>query len=110
MLTHGIALGIETWRAFLDRMGWSGGEVDKVICHQVGSAHRETILKALDIPESKDFATYPFLGNTGTVALPITAATRGRSGISRARRSSRIPRYRQRAQLFDAGAGVVSCR
>jgi 3-oxoacyl-[acyl-carrier-protein] synthase-3 len=74
VLTHGIDLGIQTWHAFLDRMRWTGSQVDKVICHQVGSAHRETILKALDIPESKDFATYPFLGNTGTVALPITAA------------------------------------
>jgi acyl-CoA:acyl-CoA alkyltransferase len=74
VLTHGIELGIQTWHAFLDRLGWTGGQVDKVICHQVGSAHRDTILKALDIPESKDFATYPFLGNTGTVALPITAA------------------------------------
>jgi acyl-CoA:acyl-CoA alkyltransferase len=74
VLTHGIALGVQTWHAFLDRLGWTGAQVDKVICHQVGSAHRETILKALEIPESKDFATYPFLGNTGTVALPLTAA------------------------------------
>jgi acyl-CoA:acyl-CoA alkyltransferase len=74
VLTHGIELGIQTWHAFLDSLGWTGGQVDKVICHQVGSAHRDTILKALDIPVSKDFATYPFLGNTGTVALPITAA------------------------------------
>jgi 3-oxoacyl-[acyl-carrier-protein] synthase-3 len=74
VLTHGIELGIQTWHAFLERLGWSGAQVDKVICHQVGSAHRETILKGLEIPESKDFATYPFLGNTGTVALPITAA------------------------------------
>ena len=74
VLTHGIELGVQTWQAFLDRMGWTGSQVDKVICHQVGGAHRDTILKALEIPVSKDFATYPFLGNTGTVALPLTAA------------------------------------
>ena len=74
VLTHGIELGIQTWQAFLEKLGWTAAQVDKVICHQVGSAHRDTILKALEIPESKDFATYPFLGNTGTVALPITAA------------------------------------
>jgi 3-oxoacyl-[acyl-carrier-protein] synthase-3 len=74
VLTHGIELGVQTWHAFLDRLEWTPSQVDKVICHQVGSAHRETILKAIGIPESKDFATYPFLGNTGTVALPITAA------------------------------------
>ena len=74
VLTHGIELGVQTWRAFLAKLGWAASQVDKVICHQVGSAHRDTILKALEIPDSKDFATYPFLGNTGTVALPITAA------------------------------------
>ena len=74
VLTHGIELGVQTWHAFLARMGWQASQVDKVICHQVGAAHRDTILKALEIPDSKDFATYPFLGNTGTVALPITAA------------------------------------
>ncbi len=74
VLTNGIELGVQTWNAFLERMSWTASQVDKVICHQVGAAHRETILKALEIPESKDFATYPFLGNTGTVALPITAA------------------------------------
>jgi 3-oxoacyl-[acyl-carrier-protein] synthase-3 len=74
VLTHGVALGKETWRTFLERLGWTAGEVDKVICHQVGSAHRETILSSLSIPESKDFSTYPYLGNMGTVSLPMTAA------------------------------------
>jgi acyl-CoA:acyl-CoA alkyltransferase len=74
VLTNGIELGVQTWNAFLRKMNWTAGRVDKVICHQVGAAHRETILKALEIPEEKDFATYPFLGNTGTVALPLTAA------------------------------------
>ena len=39
----------------------------------MGSSHRDTILKSLGIPESKDFSTYPYLGNMGTVSLPLTA-------------------------------------
>jgi len=74
VLANGVELGKETWRAFLRRLGWGEDEVDKVICHQVGSAHRETILKSLSIPESRDFSTYPYLGNMGTVSLPLTAA------------------------------------
>jgi 3-oxoacyl-[acyl-carrier-protein] synthase-3 len=74
VLTHGVELGKETWQVFLQRLGWSPGEVDKVICHQVGSAHRETILNSLGISESRDFSTYPYLGNMGTVSLPLTAA------------------------------------
>ncbi len=55
-------------------LGWRDGQVDKVICHQVGSSHRETILRSLGIPESKDFSTFAYLGNMGTVSLPMTAA------------------------------------
>jgi acyl-CoA:acyl-CoA alkyltransferase len=73
VLAHGVELGLQTWRAFLLRLGWSGDLVDKVICHQVGSSHRDSLLKSLGVPDSKDFATYRYLGNMGTVSLPITA-------------------------------------
>jgi acyl-CoA:acyl-CoA alkyltransferase len=74
VLKHGVELGQRTWKAFLDRMGWAAADVDKVICHQVGSGHRDTILKTLNIPLEKDFSTYEYLGNIGTVSLPLTAA------------------------------------
>ncbi len=74
VLVHGVELGQETYRTFLERLGWSANGVDKVICHQVGSAHRQAILRSLAIPQSRDFSTYPFLGNMGTVSLPLTAA------------------------------------
>jgi 3-oxoacyl-[acyl-carrier-protein] synthase III len=73
VLAHGVELGVQTWRAFLQQLDWSGEQVDKVICHQVGSSHRDTILKMLGVPDSKDFPTYPYLGNMGTVSLPLTA-------------------------------------
>ena len=45
-----------------------------MICHQVGSGHREAILKSLSLDRSMDYSTYPYLGNMGTVSLPLTAA------------------------------------
>ena len=45
-----------------------------MICHQVGAAHRDTILRSLGIAPDKDFSTFPYLGNIGTVSLPLTAA------------------------------------
>ena len=84
------------------------GQVDKVICHQVGSSHRETILKSLGIPESKDFSTFPYLGNMGTVSLPLTAALAEDREFLRARRPRRVPGDRQRAQLHDARRGMVT--
>lgn len=74
VLKHGAKLGVQTWGAFLKKMGWAKDQVDKVICHQVGEGHRDTILRELGIAREKDFSTYKYLGNIGTVSLPLTAA------------------------------------
>src|SRR5262245_10982563 len=74
VLEHGVALGVETWYAFLEEIGWTTEQVDRLICHQVGAPHRDTVLKAIGVPLEKDFQTYEYLGNIGTVSLPITAA------------------------------------
>lgn len=74
VLKNGVDLGLKTWNSFLKSMGWVRDQVDRVICHQVGGSHRDTILKTLGIDESRDFSTFPFLGNMGTVSLPLTAA------------------------------------
>jgi len=76
VLAHGVALGQDTWRAFLDELGWAKG-VERTVCHQVGRSHRETILRSIGVPEENDFVAYEYLGNTGTVALPIAAALAG---------------------------------
>jgi 3-oxoacyl-[acyl-carrier-protein] synthase-3 len=74
VLENGVALGVETWRSFLAEMGWSNEGIDRTVCHQVGGPHRETVMRAIGMPLEKDFQTYEFLGNIGTVSLPITAA------------------------------------
>lgn len=74
VLKNGVALGINTFQAFKQAFKLSENQPDKVICHQVGSAHQKTILDSLGIASEKDFTTYRFLGNIGTVSLPLTAA------------------------------------
>jgi 3-oxoacyl-[acyl-carrier-protein] synthase-3 len=74
VLSQGVELGMRTWQTFLRKLGWIKEHVDKVICHQVGSSHRDTILRSLGIAPEKDFSTFPYLGNMGTVSLPLTAA------------------------------------
>ncbi|KAF0221765.1 MAG: 3-oxoacyl-acyl-carrier-protein synthase [Geobacteraceae bacterium] len=74
VMNYGVELGRRTWAAFLPEVGWRADDVDRVVCHQVGSAHQSAILKTLGIPPDKDFTTYEFLGNMGTVSLPLTAA------------------------------------
>ena len=62
-------------------LGWLPKTVDRTICHQVGKTHREAILAAIGIPKANDFVTYDVLGNTGTVALPITLAMAAEQGF-----------------------------
>ncbi len=81
VLDNGVELGQRTWKRFLAEMGWSSDQVDKVICHQVGSAHQKAILQALEIPQEREFSTYRDLGNIGTVSLPLTAAQAEEQGF-----------------------------
>ncbi|MBE7214307.1 3-oxoacyl-ACP synthase III [Shewanella benthica] len=74
LLKEGVELARHTWSHFLEQRDWVVGQVDKVICHQVGSANRLKVLNALNIPPEKEFPTYQLLGNMGTVSLPVTAA------------------------------------
>jgi 3-oxoacyl-[acyl-carrier-protein] synthase-3 len=74
VLRHGVALGLRTWQAFLRRLGWMKEQIDKVICHQIGASHRDVMLQTLGISLEKDFSTFEYLGNMGTVSLPLTAA------------------------------------
>ena len=74
VLNNGVVLGIETYKAFKRELILSSEKPDKIICHQVGATHQRTILDAIEIPREKDFTTFKYLGNIGTVSLPITAA------------------------------------
>jgi len=74
LMHEGIALGREAFAQFLDQAGWSASDVSKTACHQVGSAHRKLMLEELGLDPKIDFATYPWLGNTGAAALPVTLA------------------------------------
>jgi 3-oxoacyl-[acyl-carrier-protein] synthase-3 len=74
VLQHGVALGVETFRDFRAALGLSDAQPGKIICHQVGATHQRSILEAIGIPAERDFTTFRYLGNIGTVSLPITAA------------------------------------
>lgn len=81
VLKHGVTLGLETYRTFRQTLGLSADQPDKIICHQVGASHQRSILEAIEIPAQKDFTTFQYLGNIGTVSLPITAAIAAERGF-----------------------------
>jgi 3-oxoacyl-[acyl-carrier-protein] synthase-3 len=81
LLKQGLAAGAETFGDFLQASGWTREETHKSICHQVGGTHRRLMLESLGLPVERDYATFPWLGNTGSVALPITLALAAENGF-----------------------------
>ncbi len=71
VLKYGIELSIKSYKAFNKELNRAQAP-DKIICHQVGAMHRATILDSLQMPKERDFSTFRYLGNMGTVSLPIT--------------------------------------
>lgn len=81
MLRHGGDLIRKVGEAFWREVNWTSEQLDKIIMHQVASANRDAILNNLGLPLEKDFSTFQFLGNMGTVSLPVTAAIAMERGI-----------------------------
>jgi 3-oxoacyl-[acyl-carrier-protein] synthase-3 len=80
LLTRGVAAARECFDSFLAELGWSRADVHKTICHQVGRAHRKALFAGLELDPGGDFSTLEYLGNTGSAALPITAAIAAERG------------------------------
>jgi 3-oxoacyl-[acyl-carrier-protein] synthase III len=99
LMQEGIATGVATFAAFLEEVGWSRQHIDKTFCHQVGAAHRKLMLESLGLDLAIDFATLETLGNTGSVALPLTLALGIEQGHLKAN---------ERAALLGIGSGINS--
>ncbi len=74
LMHEGIRVGKETFLESMDAIGWTPDQVDKTFCHQVGRAHRKLMLDTIGRDPATDYSTVEYLGNTGSVALPLTAA------------------------------------
>lgn len=72
LLKAGITLSKENWSLCMEVLGWANSTVNKIIPHQVGTAHRYGMLTELGLPLDRDFQTFETFGNTGSAALPLT--------------------------------------
>ncbi len=100
LLEAGVALAQRTFADFLGELGWErGGErgVQRVVTHQVGSAHRRLLFERLELDPALDFATFAELGNTGSAALPTALALALERGHVRAG---------ERVALLGIGSGL----
>ncbi len=83
LLDAGVSLAKETWDDFAAATGWTRENVDRAICHQVGSAHRRRLFETLGLDVAKDFSTFETLGNMGSVSLPATLSAAADAGAIR---------------------------
>ncbi len=81
VLEKGLILVKQTFDEFRQEFNLSSDKPDKFIGHQVGALHHQMFYETLNVDIKKDFATFPFLGNIGTVSLPITAAIADERGF-----------------------------
>jgi 3-oxoacyl-[acyl-carrier-protein] synthase-3 len=80
LMAEGIATGAAAFEKLLAESQWTRDSIDRSICHQVGVRHRKAMLDAMGLPLDRDSVTFPKLGNTGSVALPLTVAAAAHSG------------------------------
>lgn len=72
LLEKGISLATKTWEETKEKL--EHFNPDHTIGHQVGVAHRDSLLKSLKLDKSKDYTTFEDFGNTGSAAAPMTLA------------------------------------
>jgi 3-oxoacyl-[acyl-carrier-protein] synthase-3 len=89
LLVAGNALAAETFAAFLADARWQRGEIERVVTHQVGVAHRRLVLETLALDPRIDFPTVEELGNIGSVSLPLTLSlARERGFVAKGQRTA----------------------
>ena len=98
LLHAGLGVGQRTFDQLLVHAG-SRNNFDATVCHQVGGTHRKMMLESLSMPADTDFTTFRWLGNTGSVALPLALALGLQSG-------SLAPQ--SRVALLGIGSGINS--
>jgi len=74
LLEGGLAAAEAAFERFRELTGWQAEDIQKTFCHQVGTAHKRLTFETLGLDPAADFTTFETLGNTGSCALPVTAA------------------------------------
>jgi 3-oxoacyl-[acyl-carrier-protein] synthase-3 len=74
VLKNGLKLAPDTWENTKQELGWKNSDVDRFFTHQVSAVHSKLLFKTLGLDDAKDFSTVEYLGNIGSVSLPITMA------------------------------------
>ncbi len=97
LMHAGNELAQRAFRDFLVESEWRREDVERVVTHQVGAAHRKLLLESLGLGLALDYPTVERLGNIGSVSLPATYSLAREAGFIRPG---------QRVTLFGIGSGL----
>ncbi|MDO5581778.1 MAG: 3-oxoacyl-ACP synthase III [Planctomycetia bacterium] len=97
LLHKGVATAKLAFDPFMEELDWAPNEIDAMFCHQVGKAHQNLLMETLQLDNDRNFITLPYLGNTGSTALPTAAALGIESGFA-------VPG--SRIALLGIGSGI----
>lgn len=98
LLDAGVALAKRAWAYTQTKLAnWQDQFIQCYAPHQVSKPHMDAIIKALNITPEKVFLNFPYLGNIGPAALPIT--------LSMAAEASRI-HAGDHVALLGIGSGI----
>jgi 3-oxoacyl-[acyl-carrier-protein] synthase-3 len=99
LLVHGVQCAVDTWPLAVREFGWPADGPDRVIFHQVGVTHFSKTFERIGVSLEKAPLTFPFLGNTGPVSVPITLSIGAAQG--------QFPPGKDLA-MFGVGSGLGS--
>ncbi len=99
LLAEGTTVVTEAWNRFKRTLGWTNAMVDRLFTHQVSEPQRQVALSAVDLAPEIDYPTLQYLGNTASVAAPISMAIGLDNGFVR---------EGDRVVLFGVGSGISS--
>jgi len=99
LLEMGLLLGKQSLPPFFKIWERDQKNIDVVLTHQVGKAHEELSLKTFELNSLITHRTYPFLGNTGSSALPLTMIDAYQKNVLK---------QNQSVLLLGIGSGLVN--
>ncbi len=99
LLEEGTKVVTAVWEKYKRSMAWTNDMVDRLFTHQVSEPQRQVALRALELSPEIDYPTLHYLGNTASVAAPISLAIGAADGFVQAG---------DRIILFGVGSGISS--
>jgi acyl-CoA:acyl-CoA alkyltransferase len=99
LLEEGTKVVTAVWERYKQKMSWTNDMVNRLFTHQVSEPQRQVALRALELSPDIDYPTLHYLGNTASVAAPISLAIGVDNGFVQ---------DGDRVVLFGVGSGISS--